>query len=180
MDPIKQHFKARNTCTHGRNTLRKFLEGTCRELGDVSGSYLRIRDLREHGGQTLRQQHSSPAPQQQLRWIYRLISSHSLSLCHSAATLPPLSLFLLFSVCLPAFTCTEYKTGLKRPRVINGDCGVDSFLPSPVICCYAPLSPLLFYHSIPVFKATDIRHCIQLQTASLQWRELARQLGYIN
>ena len=108
-----------------------------------SGSYLRIRDLGEHGGQALGQQHCSPAPQQGLRWTYRLIPNHLLPLFLPAATLPPLSLSLCFSlsasfslsVCPPACTGAVYRTGPQWPWVINGAYGADCFLPSTVVCC---------------------------------------------
>lgn len=110
MNQIKLPFKQHKTCTLHRETPRILLRGTCGGHGDVSGSYLRIRDLGEHGGQTLRQQHCSPALQWELRWTYGLIPNHSLPLFLPAATLPPLSLFFcLFlssffslSACLPA------------------------------------------------------------------------------
>lgn len=54
-------YKQRNTCARHREP--HLLRGTCGGRGDVSVSYLRIRDLGEHGGPALRQQHCSPAPQ---------------------------------------------------------------------------------------------------------------------
>lgn len=99
----------------------------------VSASYLWIRDLGEHGGQALKQQHCSPAPQQELRWTHRLNPNHSLPLFLPAVTLPPLSFFLcLFFfpfLCLPACTGAVYRTGPQWPWVINVHYGADAFLP---------------------------------------------------
>lgn len=134
-------LKEQSTCNPSQ---RIFLRETCGGHGDLSGSYLRIRDLGEHRGQALRQQHCSPAPQQELRWTYRLIPNHSLPLVLPAATLPPLSLFLcLFlssSFSLSACTGAVYRTGPQWPWVINGYYGADGFLPSTFVCCSAPLS----------------------------------------
>lgn len=162
-------LKRRCTCTRHLETSRLFLRGTCGGQGDVSGSYLRIRDLGEHGGQTLRQQHCSPAPQQELRQAYRLIPNHSLP---SFSLQPPCPLFLSsFSAC----TCAVYRTGPQWPWVINSDYGDEVFLLSTVmsICC-------LYVTPEQEPKSTGSHQCSQLKTAPLEWREPALQLGYIN
>ena len=101
-----------NTCNPSQKPLRIVhpQRGTCGGHGAVSGSYLRVRDLGEDGGQTLRQQQS--APQQGLRWTYRLIPNHSLPLFLPAATLPPLSLCLSSSLFLSA--CLRWCRGEDR------------------------------------------------------------------
>ncbi len=174
MNHIKLPFEQQNT----RETLRIFLRETCGGHADVSGSYLRIRDLGEHGGQALRQQHCSPAPRQELRWTYRLIPNHSLPLFLPAATLPPLSLFLcLFlsssfplSACLPALA--PY-TGQDH----NGPGWLMVTLVLTV-SSHPQLSAALLPYLLPLSHNTagtqrhaDGHHCRQLKTAPLQWRE---------
>lgn len=169
-----------------RGTLRISLRRTCGGHSDVSGSYLRIRDLGEHGGQALGQQHCSPALQQELRWIYRLIPNHTLPLFLPAATLPPLcpsssaSSSFSLSVCLPACAGAVYRTGPQWPWVINGHYGADGVLPSTVVCC-SLLSPLLSTTTLQAPKDTlVVTAALEPKTAPPQWREPTLQLGYIN
>lgn len=72
---------------------RIFLKETCWGHSDSLGSYLRIRDLTEHRGQALKQQHCLH-DMQQMGWACRLVSAHCVPLfllsfflpCHTQAT----------------------------------------------------------------------------------------------
>lgn len=156
-------------------------EGTCGGHGAVSGSYLRVRDLGEDGGQTLRQQQS--APQQGLRWTYRLILNHSLPLFLPAATLPPLSLCLFLSSSLSLSACLRWRRGKDRTTMALWWLMVTMVL-TPSSHPQLSAALLLLFFAFPPSTLqehqTGTNHCRQLKTAPLLCREPSLQLRYIN
>lgn len=76
---------------------------------DMTRSYLRIRDLGEDGGQALRQQHRSPAPEQELRGAHGLLPNHSLPVVLLSAPCPVSSSSSSSSFVLCLCGCSQWR-----------------------------------------------------------------------
>lgn len=110
MYPLSTQERVADASFTAPAAFRIFLGELCWEHGDLSGSYLRIRDLTEHRGQALKQQHCFQALQE-MCWTRRLMSSHCVP-----QFLPQSFLLCLFflSACPPVRPGAIYSGGPRR------------------------------------------------------------------